>query len=171
MWATFIEEEPIQIVNSIPDHDPAKQNLQMKGRAFIFEVDSGTDDNFCSTQVWMKLGKLTYNNLEYAMFHLQEIDISSGNFQGQSFFALTYTSQRDYNISSLPHLNLLSRMAIHSFGIDVCVLPQPGGNTCKDVVHFILEKSSPIKCSVRFASSSVQTSQIFQARTQLLEEL
>ena len=52
--------EPIQIVNSIPGHDPAKQHLQLSRTEFLFDVeDCGAKDNSCSTQVWMKLGKMT----------------------------------------------------------------------------------------------------------------
>ena len=54
-----IEEELIEIVNSIPGHDPATQQLylQLNGKPFAFEVDSGAKDNLCSTLVWMKLGE------------------------------------------------------------------------------------------------------------------
>ena len=47
----IVEEEPIEIVNSIGGHDPAKQHLQRNGKAFIFGVDGNAKENFCSTKV------------------------------------------------------------------------------------------------------------------------
>ena len=43
----IVLEELIQIVNSIPSHDPGTQQLQLNGKSFNFEVDSVTRGNFC----------------------------------------------------------------------------------------------------------------------------
>ena len=36
---------------------PLTQQLQLNRKPFMFEVDSGAKDNFCSRQVWTRLGK------------------------------------------------------------------------------------------------------------------
>ena len=109
------EKEPIQIANSIPGHDPEKQHLQLNGTTFIFEVDSGAKDDFCSTKVKTKLGKLT----------LQPPQICHVSATGNQLLVLGTLKAKDslgsstrvgkikVNVCSCPHLNLLSPMATY----------------------------------------------------------
>ena len=52
-----ITREPTRTVHNIPGHDPRVQHLQLNGKQFRFEVDSGARDNFCSRHVWTELGR------------------------------------------------------------------------------------------------------------------
>ena len=56
---SHITEKSVQIVKSIPGYEPVTRQLQLNGKSFTFEVDIGAKDNFCSTQVWNRLGKPT----------------------------------------------------------------------------------------------------------------
>ena len=44
----YISAKPVQVVNQVSDRDPFHQLLQLNGKPFIFEVDTGSPDNFCS---------------------------------------------------------------------------------------------------------------------------
>ena len=46
------EEKPVQKVNCILGNDPARLTLQINGKSFMFEVNNGAKDNFCSKQIW-----------------------------------------------------------------------------------------------------------------------
>ena len=50
---------PVQVVRSISSDDPIMQQVQLDGKIFAFEVDSGAKDNFCTTGIWTSLGKPT----------------------------------------------------------------------------------------------------------------
>ena len=43
----------VKIVNSIPQ---LKQPVHIGSKCFIFEVDTGAGDNFCSKDIWSELG-------------------------------------------------------------------------------------------------------------------
>ena len=53
------EEKPVQKINCIPGGDPIRLALCLNGKSFRFEVNSGAKDNFCSKQVWTRLGRPT----------------------------------------------------------------------------------------------------------------
>jgi hypothetical protein len=44
----------VKRINSVPQ---LQQDIQISGQQFSFEVDTGAGDNFCSIDVWTKLGK------------------------------------------------------------------------------------------------------------------
>ena len=49
----------IKTVNSIGTVPQLEQQVRIQGQDFIFEVDTGEVDNFCSQNFWVKLGKLS----------------------------------------------------------------------------------------------------------------
>ena len=140
----IIEKELVQIVNSIPGHDPTTQQLQLNGKQFAFEVDSSANDN-CSTQVWTKFRRRTLQPVQICYVSATGAQLAVlGAFKAKaSLDSPTRVSEITLYISSLPHLNFLGQTAIHLSGIDVHVVLQPGGNTCKNDVHAILEESQP----------------------------
>ena len=51
-------ESKRQSLSLEPDkHPQLEQTVQIQGKQFAFEVDTGAEDNFCSTDVWSELGK------------------------------------------------------------------------------------------------------------------
>ena len=52
-----ITKREIKMVNSINTVPQLEQQVSIQGRDFIFEVDTGAADNFCSHDIWVKLGK------------------------------------------------------------------------------------------------------------------
>ena len=45
------EDKPVQKVNCIPGNNPVRLTLRINGKSFMFEVNSGAKDNFCSKQI------------------------------------------------------------------------------------------------------------------------
>ena len=54
-----ISKHSIQTVKVIDTIPQVRQPIQIKGQDFTFEVDTGAGDNFCSVEVWTKIGKPT----------------------------------------------------------------------------------------------------------------
>ena len=52
-----ITKREIKMVNSINTVPQLEQQVSIQGQDFIFEVDTGAADNFCSRDFWVKLGK------------------------------------------------------------------------------------------------------------------
>ena len=52
-----ITKREIKMVNSIITVPQLEQQVQIQGQDFIFEVDTGAAENFCSHDFWAKLGK------------------------------------------------------------------------------------------------------------------
>ena len=132
-----IMREPIPAVHNIPGHDPIIQHLQLNGKQFQFEVDSGARDNFCSKQVWTELGrpKLRPAQIRYVSAAGDPLP-TLGTFQATAcvgnpprYQAITLI------VSPRPHLNLLGRTAIHQLGIDILQLLQDPPHV--DKVHTV----------------------------------
>ena len=132
--------KPIQAVHNIPGLDPIIQHLQLNGKQFQFEVDSGARHNLCSRQVWTEVGrpKLWPALIRYISAAGDPLPIL-GTFHATAcmgnpprFEAITL------NVSPRPHLNLLGRTAIHQLGIDI-FLPLHGSGNVQyvDKVHTV----------------------------------
>ena len=48
-------KRPVQRINSVPRNNPPQLTVHIENRSFVFEVDSGARNNFCSTQTWTML--------------------------------------------------------------------------------------------------------------------
>lgn len=127
----FITRDPTQTVYNIPGHDPIVQRLQINGKQFHFEVDSGARDNFCSKKVWTELGrpKLRPARIRYVSAAGQPLPIL-GTFKAKACVGNPLRYQTIIlNVSPCPRLNLLGRTAIHQLGIDILMLLQNSGST------------------------------------------
>ncbi|KAL5487223.1 hypothetical protein EMCRGX_G019800 [Ephydatia muelleri] len=101
-----------------------------------FEVDTGAGDNFCSMDVWMKLGKpaLTPTTSRY--------EVANGT--------TTRTESISFTVSKVSRLNLLGRDAIVRLCINLMallgipsVLPSTGGSNGAKAVPPILKDLKP----------------------------
>ncbi len=141
----------IQSVKSIPGQDPVIQQLQLKGKSYGFEVDSGARDNFCTTKIWTRLGRpaLLPARQRYVSATGNSIPVL-GTFDAKA--TLHHTSPRKadvtFNVTKLPRLNLLGRTAIRSLDIDVRALiqePEVNAYTNTDApVHAVTQGSSDV---------------------------
>ena len=114
--------QTVKVIDSIPQ---VQQPLRIKGQEFTFEVDTGAGDNFCSMEVWTKLGKpaLEPASCQYKVANGQPL-ATLGTFQtvvslqGEN----PRSSKVQFTVSKTPRLNLLGRDAIVKLGVDIPAL-------------------------------------------------
>eukprot|EP00731_Ephydatia_muelleri_P009196 Em0004g1534a len=114
--------QTVKVIDSIPQ---VQQPLRIKGQDFTFEVDTGAGDNFCSMEVWTKLGKpaLEPSSCQYKVANGQPL-ATLGTFQtvvslqGEN----PRSSKVQFTVSKTPRLNLLGRDAIVKLDVDIPAL-------------------------------------------------
>ena len=113
----------VKIVNSIPQ---LQQPIRMGSKCFIFEVDTGAGDNFCSKDVWTELGKPT---LGKAHGHYEVANGQTLPTLGAFKTSVTLEGVKDsregpleFIVTETPNLNLLGRDAIVRLGVDIPAL-------------------------------------------------
>ena len=117
-----ISKHSIQTVKVIDTIPQVRQPIQIKGQDFTFEVDTGAGDNFCSVEVWTKIGKPTLApaSCRYEVANGQPL-ATLGTFhtvvlmQGEK----PRSSKIQFTVSKTPRLNLLGRDAIVKLGVDI----------------------------------------------------
>ena len=119
-----IVEEPFQTVKYIKDRrdkSPIIQPLQMNKKTFNFEVDTGSEDNFCSSDYWIKLGKppLQPARCRYISATRQDLPVLGVLRVSATLTDQDRTADIDINVTSLPDLNLLGRSAVKTLHIDI----------------------------------------------------
>ncbi|KAL5477849.1 hypothetical protein EMCRGX_G024698 [Ephydatia muelleri] len=97
----------LQTVKGIRAVPQLQQNITMNDKRFVFEVDTGAGDNFCTMAVWKQLGNPTLLPTTAAVA-LQGTNSPSIPLQ--------------FTVTKVPHLNLLGRDAIVRLGINVSAL-------------------------------------------------
>ena len=114
----------VKRINSVPQ---LQQEIQIRGQQFTFEVDTGAGDNFCSTEVWTKLGKppLTPTTNRYEVANGQPL-LTLGTFEAAVSLlekgSTTRTENIFFTVSKVSRLNLLGRDAIVQLGINLPAL-------------------------------------------------
>ena len=113
----------VKIVNSIPQ---LQQPIRMGSKCFIFEVDTGAGDNFCSKDVRTELGKPT---LGKAHGHYEVANGQTLPTLGAFKTSVTLEGVKDsregpleFIVTETPNLNLLGRDAIVRLGVDIPAL-------------------------------------------------
>ena len=53
----YISQQAAPTDHTIGEDSPPTLPLQVNGQSFIFEIDTGSRDNFCSKEVWAQLGQ------------------------------------------------------------------------------------------------------------------
>ena len=122
---TTISKHSIQTVKVIDAIPQVRQPLQIKGQYYTFEVDTGAGDNFCSVEVWTKIGMPTLApaSCHYEVANGQPL-ATLGTFQtvvtlqGEK----PQSSKIQFTVSKTPRLNLLRQNAIVKLGVDISAL-------------------------------------------------
>ena len=112
-------------MNSISTVPQLEQQVRIQGQDFIFEVDTGAADNFCSQDFWGKLGKLSlmlptcrYEVANGQPLHTLGTFETVTSLQGEDSKDVTLT----FTVINSPRLNLLGRDAIVKLGVNVQAL-------------------------------------------------
>ena len=113
------------------------QPIELKGQKFNFEVDTGAGDNFCSIEVWEKLGKpeLTTVEVVYEVANKQplpvlgffKVDAKIHQQQGAICQPL------NFNVTKVRSLNLLGREGIQKMAVDLNSLISGGSSPAREV--------------------------------------
>ena len=114
----------IKMVNSINTVPQLEQQVLIQVQDFIFEVDTGAADNFCSRDIWVKLGKRPSSrphvSMRWPMASLYTpwvpLKLSPHCREEIQRMKLTFT------VTNSPRLNLLGRDAIVKLGVNVQAL-------------------------------------------------
>ena len=115
----------IKMVNSINTVPQLEQQVLIQGLDFIFEVDTGAADNFCSRDFWVKIGKpsLKLPTCLYEVANGQPLH-TLGTFEAVT--SLQGGDPKDetltFTVTNSPGLNLLGRDAIVKLGVNVQAL-------------------------------------------------
>ena len=121
----IITRREFKTVNSISSVPQLEQQVWIQGQVFIFEVDTGTADNFCSQDFWGKLGKpsLKPPTCRYEVANGQPLH-TLGTFEAVT--SLQGEDSKDttliFTVTNSPRLILLGRDAIVKLGINVQAL-------------------------------------------------
>ena len=102
---------PYSVVKHIPSQGPLVVQLQLDGRSCNLKVDSGARDNFCSEELWKRLGRpvLKPPTLHYVSATGDRIPVM-GTFKTQATLRPSSSSVEVlFNVSTLNHLNLIGR--------------------------------------------------------------
>ena len=115
--------QTVKIIEAVPQ---LEQAVQIQGKQFVFEVDTGAGDNFCSTDVWSKLGKPLLSPVtgRYEVANGQPLP-TLGRFKMVVSLQGEDSSQGksvDFIVTKVPRLNLLGRKAIVRLCINVTAL-------------------------------------------------
>lgn len=116
---------PRNTVNRVGTFPQFQQQLQLQGRFFNFEVDTGAGDNFISEDRWMKLGKPQLHptpcNFISASGHplpaLGKCDVPT-RMPADEQDAQEQVMELPFVVTSLP-MNLLGRHAIYTLGLSL----------------------------------------------------
>ena len=142
----------VKRINSVPQ---LQQDIQISGQQFSFEVDTGAGDNFCSIDVWTKLGKpaLTPTTSRCEVANGQPL-LTLGTFEVAVSLlekgSTTRTENIPFTVSKVSRLNLLGRDAIVRLCINLqallgvpSVLPSTEGSNGAKAVLPILKDLKP----------------------------
>eukprot|EP00731_Ephydatia_muelleri_P010105 Em0005g691a len=102
-----------------------QQNITMNDKRFVFEVDTGAGDNFCTMAVWKQLGNPTLlpTTGQYEVANgepLPTLGVCTAAVALQGTNSPSIPLQ--FTVTKVPHLNLLGRDAIVRLGINVSAL-------------------------------------------------
>ena len=119
---TKFETKTVKSISSIPQ---LQQHVRIQGQAFIFEVDTGAADNFCSHDFWVKLGKpsLKPATCRYEVANGQPLH-TLGTFKAVTSLqgAESKNIILTFTVTNSTRLNLLGRNAIVQLGVNVQAL-------------------------------------------------
>ena len=119
---TKFETKTVKSISSIPQ---LQQHVRIQGQDFIFEVDTGAADNFCSHDFWVKLGRpsLKPATCRYEVANGQPLH-TLGTFKAVTSLqgAESKNIILTFTVTNSTRLNLLGRNAIVQLGVNVQAL-------------------------------------------------
>ena len=137
---------PVQKIHLVPGDNPARVTLDINGKTFEFEADTGARDNFCSTRTWTMLGKpkLQTSPEQYVAANGLPVPVL-GTFSAKvSVDGSNLTKDIVFNVSSEPRINLLGRLAIYSLEVDIrSLLEKSSSSTSSEEVHIVTKQDLP----------------------------
>ena len=121
----IITKHRIQTVKGVKAVPQLQQAIDMNGKRFVFEVDTGTGDNFCTMDVWKQLGNHTllpstgrYEVANGEPLPTMGVCTAAVALQGENCPSIPLK----FTVTKVPQLNLLGRDAIVRLGINVSAL-------------------------------------------------
>jgi transposase InsO family protein len=118
---TYITQRPVNSI-STDGSGVLRLPIQLEGHNVTFEVDTGSRDNFCTKEVWTRLGRphLEEPTSQYFSATGEQLPIM-GRFSTQTC-TNNRTVRTELNVTTLRDLNLLGRSAVQQLNIDVLSL-------------------------------------------------
>ena len=120
-----ISKHRIQTVKAIETVPQLQRSIFIQDKEFVFEVDTGAGDNFCSTDIWKKAG-------EPALFPVTgRYEVANGQpLPTLGMFETIVSLPEDmspkksfqFTVTKVLQLNLLGRDAIVHLGINLSAL-------------------------------------------------
>ena len=123
-----ISKHRIQTVKAIETVPQLQQSICMEGKQFIFEVDMGAGDNFCSIDIWKEAGEPPLSPVigRYEVANGQSLP-TLGMFETIVSLPgdMSPKVSLQFTVPQVPQLNLLGRDAIVQLHINVSALLLP----------------------------------------------
>ena len=123
-----ISKHRIQTVKAIETVPQLQQSICMEGKQFIFEVDTGAGDNFCSIDIWKEAGEPPLSPVigRYEVANGQSLP-TLGMFETIVSLPgdMSPKVSLQFTVPQVPQLNLLGRDAIVQLHINVSALLLP----------------------------------------------
>ena len=120
-----ISKHRIQTVKAIETVPQLQQSICIQDKEFVFEVDTGAGDNFCSTDIWKKAGEPALSPVtgRYEVANGQPLP-TLGMFETIVSLPGDMSPKKSlqFTVTKVPQLNLLGRDAIVRLGINLSAL-------------------------------------------------
>ena len=133
-----ISKHRIQTVKAIETVPQLQQSICIQDKEFVFEVDTGAGDNFCSADIWRKAGEPALSPVtgRYEVANGQPLP-TLGMFETIVSLPGDMSPKKSlqFTVTDVPQLNLLGRDAIVHLGINLSAL--------LGVPHVVKPSSSP----------------------------
>ena len=142
----------LSTVKNIGVFSQLQQSVELQGKTFHFEVDTGAGDNFISEENWKQLGEPVLQSPDGSYESASRHSLTVlGKFTMNALPVNTsgkhhYTTSKpiQFVVSKVPDLNLLGRNAIQQLNISVDSLLNIGTVTSPNSVHAVFENLEPV---------------------------
>ena len=120
-----ISKHRIQTVKAIETVPQLQQSICIQDKEFVFEVDTGAGDNFCSADIWRKAGEPALSPVtgRYEVANGQPLP-TLGMFETIVSLPGDMSPKKSlqFTVTDIPQLNLLGHDAIVHLGINLSAL-------------------------------------------------
>ena len=125
----------------------------------LFEVDSGSRDNFCSAQVWESLGSPTFQvpSTTYRSASGDLLPVKGVSSIPVAMNKEDRSTPQIVNVTEIPELNLIGRMTIVRLGIDV-------NRMLQEHIHVLVSREENIQKNCENLCLEFQEFQYFNSK-------